>query len=103
MAYPRKKVVKKTASPRKRKAPAKKMSLEERIEERMADFLWTLCGLGGSPKVFEEYEAIRDAYQALKPAARKELRTIAAQVVSAMRSVNGLVLRERPESGTSKR
>lgn len=46
MAYPKKKVAKKTASPMRRKAPAKKLSEKEVLEERLAEFLWLLLRAG---------------------------------------------------------
>lgn len=103
MAYPRKKAVKKTASRRKRKAPAKKMTEKETLEERLAEFLWTLCGLGGSLKFLEEYVAIHDAYRRLKPSARKEVKMITAEVLLKLKSIGGVVLRERGAAAPSKR
>jgi hypothetical protein len=102
MAYPKKKAAKKTASPRKRKAPAKEVK-EDARQENMAQFLWVLCALVGSEAVFNEVQALRGAYRKLKPAAKQELRTIAAQVVLGLQSVHRLVRRERLESGTGKR
>lgn len=93
MAYPRKKPAKKAVPARRRKAAADSKK-KDTLPENVAESLWILLAILGSPKMADEVEAARAAFRRLQPLPKAELRAIGSQIVDALRAIHGLLRRE---------